>query len=453
MAVVKPFNGIVYDVSRAGPIEDLITPPYDVIGPEERRAFHERNPHNIIHLDFGLQHPGDDERDNRYVRAATSLSQWLSDGVMTRLAEPSLFVLEQEYELEDGSKKTRTGFVGLVRLEELGAGRILPHERTLSKPRADRLELLRATHANLSQVFALFGDPSGTVDAALATAMGSNPLFEVVDYQSVVNRLWRLSDPSAIQIVVDALSDKVLFIADGHHRYETSLAFRDEMRKASGADGESAYDYVMMMLVNMDVQEMTILPTHRVLRGLPSSYLEGFLAKAASFFDIEESDRALAPQQVRRMQQLPAERHALGFLAEGGPFRTLTLKDTGAMDALVASDYSEAWRTLDVAVLHALVFDHVLGIDSEIALLRSDIIFEKSVARCMRLVDDGDYQAAFFLRATKIEQMREIAAREERMPQKSTFFFPKLPTGLVVHCLDQHHPQAGSAGQARSCPE
>jgi len=298
------------------------------------------------------------------------------------------------------------------------------------------LQLLRATRANLSQVFGLFGDPTGTVDNALASVKHSEPLFEVVDYQSVTNRLWQLTDPAHIETIVRAMADKALFIADGHHRYETSLAYRDEMRRAAGSTEPAAYDSVMMMLVNMDVQQMTILPTHRLVRGLPEPFANDFLAKAEHYFDIAEADRVATPQAVRELQHLPAECHQLAFLASEGPLRLLTLKHPDVMDAVVPAEQSDALRLLDVTVLHSLVFDHILGIDSEIALVRNDIAFEKSVAECMRLVDDGAYQGAFFLRATQIEQMREIAAREERMPQKSTFFYPKLPTGLVLNRVD-----------------
>lgn len=436
MAKVKPFRGVVYVSGVAGGISDLITPPYDVISPDEQLEYHDRNPHNIIHLDFGLDRQGDDGHENKYTRAARLLDAWLEEGVLERQKTPSLYVLEQNYELEDGVRKKRTGFIGLVKLEEFGAGRVLPHERTLSKPRADRLQLLRATRANLSQVFALFGDPTGTVDAELAGTVSGEPILEVVDYQGATDRMWRLSDPEAIATIARAMEDKVLFIADGHHRYETSLAYRDEMRKAHPNGDDGAYDYIMMMMVNMDRQELTILPTHRLVRGLDPEFPDECLAKCEQFFDVTEVERERTMQTVRDMQDLPAEHHVMALLAQEGPLRILKLKDDGIMDALVPSEYSEAWRTLDVAVLHALVFDHIIGLDSEIALVRGDVIFEQSVAECMRLVDEREYQAAFFLRATKIEQMREIAAREERMPQKSTFFYPKLPTGLVMNSLD-----------------
>lgn len=436
MARVEPFRGIVYDVARAGDIADLITPPYDVISPDEQRAYHARNPYNIIHLDYGLEEPEDARRDCKYLRAARDLDDWLASGVLARETEPSLYVLQQEYRLEDGTTKKRTGFIGLVRLEEFGAGRILPHERTLSKARADRLQLLRAARANLSQVFALFGDPTGTIDGELEKAKRGAPLFEVVDYQSVANRMWRLSDAESIARIVAAMADKVLFIADGHHRYETSLAYRDEMRQTNAGPEDASYQYVMMMMVNMDVQEMTILPTHRLVRGLPAGFETDFLSRARQYFDIEEVDRGEVARNVRRMQGLPAERHMLGFLTRQGPLHLLTLRDDGIMAALVPPEYSDTWRMLDVAVLHSLVFDHILEIDSEIALVRNDMIFEKSVDRCAALLEQDVYQAAFFLRATKIEQMRETAARGERMPQKSTFFYPKLPTGLVLYRLD-----------------
>jgi len=437
VAQIRPFRGLVYDVSRAGAIGELITPPYDVISPERQKAYHDRNPHNIIHLDFGLERPGDDERENKYVRAARMLDEWLDEGSLLRGERPAFYVLEQEYTLEDGRRRKRTGFIGLVKLEELGSGKVLPHERTLSKPRADRLNLLRATRANLSQVFALFGDPAGGVEQELEKASRRPPLFEVDDYQRVTNRLWVLEDEDAIRRVSQVMRDKVLFIADGHHRYETALAYRDEMRKTfPGARGDQPYDYVMMMMVNMDVQEMTILPTHRVVRGLPAGFEEDFLGRSKEFFDVLEVDRGQVHKKVSEMQDLPVELHQLGFLGKEGPLRLLRLKDHGIMGTLVPPEYSDALRMLDVTVLHSLVFDHLLGIDTEIALLRGDISFEKSTEACARQVEDGHYQAAFFLRGTKMEQMREIAARRERMPQKSTFFYPKLPTGLVMYRLD-----------------
>ncbi|HQU13186.1 MAG TPA: DUF1015 domain-containing protein, partial [Thermodesulfobacteriota bacterium] len=263
MAEVKPFRGIHYDVKRVGDLTRVVAPPYDVISPEEQEALHRRHPKNITWVDFGMAKEGDGPGGNKYTRAAAWFREWLAEGTLVRDAAPSLYYYEQEFTIPGKRTCVRKGFLGALKLSAFGEGEVFPHERTLSKPKEDRLSLMRVTDVHMSPIFALYSDPKDEVLKSLRQAMATAPDMAAVDDLGVKHRVWTVSTPKALLGAVEGMKGKVVFIADGHHRYETALAFRDEMRKKHGANPAAAYEHVLMFLCNMDDEGIVILPTHR----------------------------------------------------------------------------------------------------------------------------------------------------------------------------------------------
>ena len=416
MADVQPLKTLRYDPDVAGPLEDLIAPPYDVIDDEGRAELAARNPHNVVELDLPPS----------YEAAAETLDEWRRNGVLVQEDEPAIWALRQDYRAPDGSTRSRTGFFARVRVEDYGAGRIRPHERTHPGPKEDRLRLTRATRANLSPIFSLFPDAGGAATETLAQATGGEPFAEVTDGEGTRNTLWRVSDPEQIAALQAALADAELLIADGHHRYETARVYADEL------GGEGDHRYVLMFLVALDDPGLLIFPTHRMLSGLKddSEKQEAIRDVARRDFDIEtlEDARELEP---------PAngDRVAFGYMDSflKRPFR-LTLKDQRIADDALAG-MPEPYRRLDTAVLEALVLRGALGMsEDDISHLRG-LDYSKNLEDAIERVESGAADAGFFMRATPVEQVREVAEAGESMPPKSTYFYPKVPTGLVFNPL------------------
>ncbi|MHB0975612.1 MAG: DUF1015 domain-containing protein [Candidatus Aquicultorales bacterium] len=430
MADIKAFKGIRYDIEKVEACEAVVAPPYDVITKEEQSALIRRHKFNVVRLILPQEMPGDSAAGNRYTRAASLFEAWLDKGVLRRDGEPSVYVYEQDYESE-GRGLRRTGFIALAKIEDFATGKIKAHERTLAGPKADRLNLLRATKANLSQVFSLYWDVDRETDALLAAAVNRQPDLGFV-YQSVGQRLWRVSDPSVIGELTRVMADKSLFIADGHHRYETALNYRNEMRERTGIKtGDAPFDYVMMMFVNMESEGLTILPTHRALRNLPKINEEKFRLNLEHFFEVRpmESLEAL----IAEMKRLE-DRHAIGAYIGRKSYTLLTVRDEDAISEAIDGDHSRDWRLLDVSILHSIVIGRVLGLRG--TNMENSIKFIVDPREAVKAVDDGAYQAAFLLNPTKIEQIRSIADKGETMPQKSTYFYPKLLSGLVFNKLE-----------------
>jgi uncharacterized protein (DUF1015 family) len=416
MADVQPLKTLRYDPDVAGPLEDLIAPPYDVIDDEGRAELAGRNPHNVVELDLPPS----------YEAAAETLDEWRRNGVLVQEDEPAIWALRQDYRAPDGSTRSRMGFFSRVRVEDYGAGRIRPHERTHPGPKEDRLRLTRATRANLSPIFSLYPDAGGSATETLAQATGGEPFAEVTDGEGTRNTLWRVSDPEQIAALQAALADAELLIADGHHRYETARVYADEL------GGEGDHRYVLMFLVALDDPGLLIFPTHRMLSGLKddSEKQEAIRDVARRDFDIEtlEDARELEP---------PAngDRVAFGYMDSflKRPFR-LTLKDQRIADDALAG-MPEPYRRLDTAVLEALVLRGALGMsEDDISHLRG-LDYSKNLEDAIERVESGAADAGFFMRATPVEQVREVAEAGESMPPKSTYFYPKVPTGLVFNPL------------------
>lgn len=423
MAEVQPLQTLRYERAVVGPLERVIAPPYDVIDDELRAELVERSPHNVVEVDL----PVDPEGGDRYAHAAETLARWRDEGALVSEAEPTFWALEQEYAAPDGSQRRRRGFFARVRVEDYGPGRIRPHERTHPGPKEDRLRLTRATRANLSPIFSLFPDPAGAAADALAGVAEGQPFATATDHEGTRNSLWRIADPDRVAALQEALSEAELLIADGHHRYETARVYAEEV------GGEGPHRYVLMFLCSLSDPGLTVFPTHRLLSGLSDDPAKQRAIRAALSRDFEieevEADR-LEPAGD------PAGRVQLGYIDafHRQPY-LLTLKDQAIADAALAGK-PDPYRRLDTAVLEAIVLQGALGMtEDDISHLRG-LGYSKSFDDALDAVRGGRFDAGFFMRATPVEQVREIAETGESMPPKSTFFHPKIPTGLVFNLLE-----------------
>ena len=416
MADVEPLRALHYDLARVGSLADVAAPPYDVIDAEQRRRLADRSPYNVVRVDLPEAEPGQDI----YAEAARIFEGWQQEGALVRDDEPALWTLTQDYVGPDGRELTRHGVFARVRVEDYGPGRIRPHERTHPGPKEDRLRLTRATKANLSPIFSLYDDPSGATAAVLQAA---EPFGEQTDDDGTVNRLGRVSDTAAIEAFQAALEPAELLIADGHHRYETARVYAEEI------GGEGEHRYVLMCLVALQDEGLTVFPTHRLIRDTTPQTQEALANTLRALFDINEIGHAdLRPPDGEGPLTMG---YIDSFFKRG--FR-LTLKDQATADEALR-DLPEAYRHLDTAVLETLVLNGPLGLsEDDIAHLRG-LGYSRTDDEALELVLSGEYDAAFFLRSTPIEQVRAIAAAGVNMPPKSTYFFPKVPTGLLFNPL------------------
>jgi uncharacterized protein (DUF1015 family) len=419
MADVQPLRALRYDPAVAGTLQALAAPPYDVIDARQRAELAAQSPYNVVALDLPEAPDGGDP----YAHAAELLERWQGQGAVVRDDEPALWALVQEYTAPDGRRLKRHGILARVRVEDYGPGRIRPHERTHPGPKEDRLRLTRATKANLSPIFSLYSDPAGAAWAAVTPATESAPWGEVTDGEGTVHRVWRAAGPEAIAAVHDALRGAELLIADGHHRYETARAYAEEV------GGEGEHRYVLMCLVALEDEGLTVFPTHRLIRGTTPQTQEALANTLREAFDIEpiERDELRPPDGDGPL--------AMGYIDAHfqRPFR-LTLKEQAIADRAL-DGRPEAYRRLDTAVLEALVLKGPVGLtEDDIAHLHG-LGYSRTDAEALDLVLSGEYDAAFFLRPTPVEQVRAVAAAGVSMPPKSTYFFPKVPTGLLFNPL------------------
>jgi uncharacterized protein (DUF1015 family) len=434
MADVQPLRALHYDLSVVGALDRVVAPPYDVIDAAQRTALIARSPFNVVAVDLPRaptagkggadgQQSVEGERADPYRAAGELFESWQLQGAVVRDSQPAVWAHTQQYTGPDGVEQTRRGFFCRVRIEEYGPGRVRPHERTHPGPKEDRLRLTRATRANMSPIFSLYSDPSGAAWEALEPATAQAPWGEATDAQGTVHRLWRVADPQAIAAVQGATRDCELLIADGHHRYETARAYAQEV----GGDGE--HQYVLMCLVALEDPGLTVFPTHRLVRGLDAERREALATALRRDFEVTEvPEQELAPQPGAGPLQL-------GYIDSDAkrPLR-LTLRDQAIADAALPG-YSEAYRHLDTGVLETLLLKGALGLsDEDISHLR-DFRYARDAGEALGLVRGGEYDVAFLLRPTPVAQVRDVAAAGENMPPKSTFFFPKLLTGLLFNPL------------------
>jgi len=450
MADIQAFHGIRYDLGQVGSLSDVIAPPYDVIGPELQEQLYKKHPCNIVRVDLNRQEPGDNDQNNKYSRAGQFLHNWRKEGVLFAEAQPAIYVYHQEFTVE-GKTYNRRGLMARCRLERFGEGRIFPHEETLSGPKQDRLLLSRATRCNLSQIFGLYPDPENEVQAALQKAIATAPALQATDHLGVVSRMWPVSDLAVINQVTKLLGPKTVFIADGHHRYETACNYRDEVAEQLGEKFSANHpaNFVLMMFVGMNDPGLIVLPTHRLFRGLPAMSSEQLIAKLGDAFTCrvvgEGADMA---NTVWEQIEMADEQGTLGLFTrsdERWVLAKLSAKGKEKM-ASIAGEHSADWQELGVAVLHRLLMENLLG--------GKDLPKPKYVHAVSEVVESleqgdaagrdatgvvstgGNFELAALVMPATVNHIRVISEHGERMPAKSTYFYPKLLSGLVINPLE-----------------
>jgi len=443
MADIHSFRAFRYDPQLVSP-DLVVTQPYDKITPAMQDRYYAASPYNLVRIILGRRGPNDNPANNVYARAAGDFRDWRQRGILRRDAAPSLYVYSQRFTPPGAnSALERRGFIALGRIEDYSAGIVFRHEQTLAKPKADRLDLLRATHAHFGQIFMLYED-SGQVESRLATS--AEPDIIVTDEYGVVHRLWQVSDPQLIDSVRSTMSDKKLIIADGHHRYETALNYRNECRDRAGhhtsshgdpasLPGSAPYDFVMMTFVNMNSPALLILPTHRVVHSLPAFSEVAFRMTAGNFFDIEEVDGPLDASRATAMLR-ECGRSGTTLLAVT-PNRAFLLHHPNPSAAQVFPGLSPRQQSLDVVQLHKVLLEHVLQLTEESIRNQQNISYIRDAAEALAYVQ-GSPRAniVFLMNPCRVSQVRDVAFAGEVMPQKSTDFYPKLLSGLTVYALE-----------------
>ncbi len=428
MAKILPFKGIRYSQELKNDLDKVVSPPYDIITPEQQKELYERDPHNFVRLVLGEERPSDNENENRFTRAGEYLREWLQSGILIRDKKPAFYVYQQEYKMR-GRTKSLTGFICLVKIYEYEERVILPHEQTLAKPKSGLLELLRQTRANLDSVYSLFEDTNGSVGKMATNVVTEPPLMEARDYNGELHRVWRVDDESQILEVQASLRDANIFIADGHHRYETSLAYRNEMRAKTNTDAELPSDYVMMTLVDANCPDLTIFPTHRMIYNVSEEKVKKLTENLSARFEIIQSS---ADRLITDMEK--GGEQALG--AYFGGKALVLLPKTGVEPPKIEGEPA-AVRNLPVTRLHRLIFEECLGINEQNLRDESNVVYTRDEALALELVDKGEYQAAFLLNPTPVRHVSEVAKSGGKMPQKATYFYPKLLSGLVIRLMDE----------------
>jgi uncharacterized protein (DUF1015 family) len=433
MAEIQAFRAFRYDLGRVGALGDVVAPPYDVIDPALQDALYARSPYNVVRLILNKEAPADTEANNRYTRAAQCLRDWQSEGVLVQDSARSVYAYHQEFEAE-GRRYTRKGFMARVRLEKFGEGKIYPHEETMPGPRADRLRLFHATGMNLSQIFGLYPDPDGAVQEQLDKAIGRSPPLEAADHLGVINRLWPVTNQQVISAVTGLLGPRPIFIADGHHRYETALRYLEEREQAGEVRGpDAAPNFVLMMLVAMTDPGLVILPTHRLLSGIGDLTTESLRAVLGRHFELETI--GTGPQAARDTWELiqadgSQDLLGLGTVADG-VWHTGRFKSKDWMGQL-APEHSAAWHSLAVSILHKVVLEKLLP----------EAGFSQPTCRFVHLLQEvtdsmaaRQCQLAVLVPPATMDHVEQIAGNLEKMPPKSTYFYPKLLSGLVFNSL------------------
>ncbi len=439
MAKIVPFRGLRYNLERIANPGSVMAPPYDVISPALQEDLYRRSPFNVVRLILGRTDKQDNEQDNRYTRAAVDFTAWQKEGILARDQEPSLYLYDQEYVREDGERVLRKGFIALTRLEDFSSGVVKPHEKTLAGPKTDRLHLTKACAANFSPIFSLYSDSCCVLEALTRKLRESPPTLAVTDDDQVQHRLWQVSDRSIIAKAQELLDNKPLFIADGHHRYETALNYRNYMREKNPQyTGKELFNFVLMYFANMEDQGMQIFPTHRLLFNLTDFHLEPFLEALEEFFKVEKvtidpTDRGARADARNRLREKGQEGHSLGLFAGGQTLYLLTLRDEKVMDRFFPPKAPKALKTLDVSVLHRLILEGILGITAEAQEQQTHIKYVKGFDDPFEMVQCGEFSLAFLMNPTRMNEVRDVANAGEKMPQKSTYFYPKLLTGLVIN--------------------
>jgi uncharacterized protein (DUF1015 family) len=439
VASIAPFRGLHYNLTKVPKLTEVVTPPYDVIRPEEREAFAARHPYNMVHLILPQALPGDDRLQNRYTRAGALFRQWEREEMLVRDPVPAFYYWETEFK-HAGRTYTRAGLATLVGLEPLSGGGIRPHEQTFSAAKADRLELLKASQANFSPIFSIFPDPANRVVSLLKSGLPEAPMMEFVDTLGYRQRLYAVTDPATILAVYRAVREMTLFIADGHHRYETSLNYQKLMKQRyPQASNQAPFNYTLMYLSNMFDPDLLILMAHRLLGGPRLKNLEEswVMGRLKEYFEIvslpaaHEFGEAYEDFLQQTLAEVPAGETAFVVLGFGRKAWRLIMRP-GVRKDVLGRQMHPALAQLDVAVLNYLIFEKVLGLDAQAQDDQETCKYTSKIGEVVTAVTKGDARLAFLLNPTRIEQVQEVASAGLTMPRKSTYFYPKVMTGLIL---------------------
>lgn len=426
MAEIKGYKGLRFNCEKAGKIEELVCPPYDIISDQQREEYIKTNPHNIIRLELP-------KGDDKYNKAAEILKDWLEKGILVKEDKPAIYIYEEEFTAY-GERKAIKGIICRVKLEEFSKGIILPHEFTLSKAKEDRLSLMKATNCNFSQIYSLYMDGGKNTLGKIDSLSKSEPDIQLQDNDNVTHRMWIIKDEKAIADICSDFTDRKLYIADGHHRYETALNYRNYLREQGLAKEGDACDYQMMMLVDMEHPGLVVFPTHRLVRNLDSFNAERVIDGCKEYFDVtEHSD--INTIESTLMELYSQGKKAYAFYCGGSSYKLLVLKDTNIIKKLLPNA-STATQQLDVTILHTLILEKIFGIDAENMAKQINLTYTKIFDEAISSVQQGNSQCAFILNPTRVSEIREVASNGEKMPQKSTYFYPKMITGLVMNQLE-----------------
>jgi uncharacterized protein (DUF1015 family) len=442
MAEIQPFRAYRYDANRVA-LKDVLTQPYDKISPQMQEKYYAASPYNLIPVEKGRALENDSPESNVYTRAAQKVREWIAGNILVQDSAPAVYVYTQEFQVPGTqTRRTRAGFIALARVEDYDAKVIFRHERTLSAPKADRIELLRRTGAQTGQLFFLYDDPSRQVDALLESITRQAPAIELHDEYDTIHRVWPVTDKMFVEKLQKAMAEKKLIIADGHHRYETALNLRNEARTKSGNhDRMAASEFAMATFINAHSKGLTILPTHRVVRA-PNFDFEKFRRDLAPYFDWysypfqNASERAASYADFRRdLESKSEERHAIGVYpapsGANGSFYLFVLRKEVDLETLLP-DISAAQRGLDVVLLHRLILEKGLGITADAVAAEKNVSYEREIDAAIAHVDRGEAQLACLLNPARMQQVSDIALGGDVLPQKSTDFYPKLLSGLTI---------------------
>jgi uncharacterized protein (DUF1015 family) len=432
MVRIAPFRGVFYNQKKIRDLARVVTPPYDVISREEQEKLYRKSPYNFVRLDFN-------QEPDPYAAVAELLQHWQAERILERDETPAIYFVAHKFALKDGEVKERQGFFALTELQDFSTGEIRPHEKTLEAPKEDRLKLMLASHAQLSSIFALYSQPKRSINRILSEQTeGKRPFIEVKMDGGDECRLWRITDPELIREIQREMKDQRLLIADGHHRYEATLNYRDRMRSEGSWTGREGFNYIMSYFANMNDENVVILPTHRLVRGYePKSFLQ--LEEALqTYFYVEQYPKTAEGKSwfLKALKNAGKKQRVIGASFKRDPrYLILRLKNKRIMQRL-AKDLSAPLRELEVSTLHHLILEHILGLSPEQQTSGETIRYSQDEEAVLQALEKEDYQAAFILNAAKSADILTIANGGEKMPQKSTYFFPKLISGLVINKID-----------------
>jgi uncharacterized protein (DUF1015 family) len=442
MATIAPFQGITYNASLIENLSQVVTPPYDVINPQEQDRFYSLHPYNIIRLDFGKNFPSDTEEDNRYTRAARILKIWEKEQILIQDPEPAIYLYKIHYRIFGQEWRTRTGFIARLGLEPFNSGQVRPHEMTFSAFKQDRYQLLQHCQMQFCPIFSFYLDQDNKAISLLSDQAPTEPFFDFQDPEAIRHQIWRITDPSTIMKFQAAFADKTVYIADGHHRYETSLAYQAAMTRRYPEMGPTApFNYTLMFLCPMDDPGLTIFPVHRAMNRVPEITPQTLEERLKDYFTIKkmpftlENKKQVLQDFFSQLEDPKKEIHTFGlFQAQTSWFYLLSLKQE-SLEGDWGKDLHPQLRSLDVMILSRLIFQKILGLRKEDLDQENMIEYRHDPLQTLKLVESGQSQMGFFLSSTPIDQVRQVAESSLVMPRKSTYFYPKTLTGLVMNSL------------------